>query len=150
MAVRALLDARQWGAATLTDVSTRQPFRIADLAGRTVFVEMMAIWCSNCRAQQARFQEALAQVDPTLVAYVVLTVDPGETADALARYRAQQGFTGIYAVAGREVSTALVEEFGPNAINPPSVPIVIVRPDGSIEFRAGPKSVAEILTAIRG
>lgn len=147
---RAALDALPWATSELVDVATGQPFRIADLAGRTIFIETMAIWCSNCRAQQARFRDALATLDPALVAYVVLTVDPGETADALARYRAEQGFTGSYAVAGRDVSAALVEAFGPNAINPPSVPVVIVRPDGSTEFSTGPKSAEEIVALVAG
>lgn len=147
---RAILESLPWAARTLTDVATGRAFRIADFAGRTVFVETMAIWCSNCRAQQARFREALGRLDPSLVAYVVLSVDPGETGEALERYRSEQGFLGTYAVAGREVSAALVEAFGPNAINPPSVPVVVVRPDGSVEFGTGPKSVEEILAAVGG
>lgn len=149
-AARAVLESKPWAVATLTDVETDRPFRIADFAGRTVFVEAMAIWCSNCRAQQARFRDALARLDPAVVAYVVLTVDPGETGEALARYKTQQGFTGTYAVAGREVAAALVAEFGPNAINPPAVPLVIVRPDGTIEFRTGAKSADEIVANVGG
>ncbi len=149
-AARAAIEARAWGAATLVDVETGAPFRIADFAGRTVFVESMAIWCTNCRAQQGRFREALAQLDPGEVAYVVLTVEQAETADALKAYKAQQGFTGMYAVAGREVAGALVADFGPNAINPPAVPLVLIRPDGTIEFRTGAESVEEILATVRG
>lgn len=149
-AARAVLEGKAWASTALTDVETGQPFRIADYAGKTIFVESMAIWCSNCRAQQARFRDALAQLDPAEVAYVVLSVDPGESGEDLARYKAQQSFTGTYAVAGREVAGALAAEFGPNAINPPSVPVVIVRPDGTLEFRTGPKSVDEIVATVRG
>lgn len=149
-AARSALEATAWATSELTDVATGRPFRIADFAGRTVFVETMAIWCSNCRGQQARFRDALASIDPARVAYVVLTVDPGETAQALDRYRAEQGFTGTYALAGSEVAAALVESFGPNAVNPPSVPVVIVRPDGSVEFTTGPKSVEEIVALVAG
>ncbi len=149
-AARAAIEARAWGSASLVDVETGATFRIADFAGRTVFIESMAIWCTNCRAQQGRFREALAQLDPTEVAYVVLTVDPSETADALKAYRAQQGFTGSYAVAGRDVAGALVADFGPNAINPPAVPLVLIRPDGTIEFRTGAESVEDILVTVRG
>lgn len=149
-AARAAIEGRAWGSATLTDVETGSAFRIADFAGRTVFIESMAIWCTNCRAQQGRFREALAQLDPAEVAYVVLTVDPSETADSLKAYEAQQGFTGTYAVAGREVAGALVAEFGPNAINPPAVPLVLIRPDGSIQFRTGAESVEDIIATVRG
>ena len=134
-----------WAAATLTDVSTGETFTIASLGGRTVFVEAMAIWCTNCRAQQGRFTEALASLDPDTVAYVVLTVDPGETADDLARYKAQRGFTGRYAVAGRDVSAALEAEFGANVLNPPTVPLVLISPTGDVSFHTGGESVDDIV-----
>ncbi len=139
------LAAHPWAAATLTDVSTGETFTIASLGGRTVFVEAMAIWCTNCRAQQGRFTEALASLDPDAVAYVVLTVDPGETADDLARYKAQRGFTGRYAVAGREVSAALEAEFGANVLNPPTVPLVLISPTGDVSFHTGGESVDDIV-----
>ena len=41
-----------WAQTELTDAATGQTFRIADLAGKTVIVEPMAIWCVNCLAQQ--------------------------------------------------------------------------------------------------
>jgi thiol-disulfide isomerase/thioredoxin len=146
----AALAERAWATAELTDVTTGEPFRIADLAGKTIFVESMAIWCTNCRQQQERFKEALAQLDPAEVAYVVLTVDPGESAEDLARYEADRGFTGQYAVAGTELSRALVADFGPNAINPPSVPLIHVTPGGEISFATGGESVDEILALARG
>jgi thiol-disulfide isomerase/thioredoxin len=141
----AALAGRAWATARLTDVATGDRFTIADFAGRTVFVETMAIWCSKCRAQQARFTEALARVDPASVAYVVLTVEPAETSEDLARYRAERGFTGRYAVAGRDVSAALADEFGANVLNPPSVPVIVVSPAGEVTFGTGGESVDDIV-----
>ena len=105
----------------------------------------MAIWCSNCRAQQGRFTEAFGQMAPGTAEYVVLTVDPSETAEDLARYKSERGFTGRYAVAGKELAKALDAEFGPNAINPPSVPVIFVSPTGEVEFSTGPESVEQIV-----
>jgi hypothetical protein len=139
-----------WATATLTDVETGESFRIADLAGRTVFVETMAIWCTNCRRQQGEFRSALERLDPDRVAYVVLTVDPGETSDALARYESDQGFHGRYAVAGRDVSAALEADFGATVLNPPSVPIIIIRPDGTVTFDGGPHSADDIVALATG
>ena len=144
------LAGRAWATAELTDVATGEPFTIADYAGKTIFVESMAIWCSNCRAQQGRFKEALAQLDPDTVAYVVLTVEAAETGEDLARYKESQGFTGTYAVAGTEVARALADDFGSNAINPPSVPLVLVTPDGEVTFKTGGESVDEIVTLAGG
>jgi thiol-disulfide isomerase/thioredoxin len=141
-----------WATATLTDVATGDTFRIADLAteGRTVFVEMMAIWCTNCRRQQGEFTDALGRLDPAQVAYVVLDVEPSETADQLAGYKDQQGFEGRYAIAGADVSRALVDEFGPNAINPPSVPKIVIGPDGSVSFETGAESSDDIVARVGG
>jgi thiol-disulfide isomerase/thioredoxin len=141
-----------WATATLTDVATGETFRIADLAtgGRTVFVEMMAIWCTNCRRQQGEFTDALARLDPARVAYVVLDVEPSETADQLAGYKDQQGFEGRYAIAGADVSRALVDEFGPNAINPPTVPKLVIGPDGSVSFETGAGSSDDIVARVGG
>ncbi len=144
------LSGRAWATAELTDVATGEPFTIADYAGKTIFVESMAIWCSNCRAQQGRFKEALARLDPATVAYVVLTVDPGESGEDLARYKESQGFTGTYAVAGADVSRALVDDFGSNAINPPRVPLIRVAPDGEVTFATGGESVDEIVKLAGG
>ncbi len=144
----AALASKPWANATLTDVETGETFTIGELAGKPLFIESMAIWCSNCRAQQGRFMEALGQVAPGTAEYVVLTVDPSETAEDLARYKAERGFTGRYAVAGKELARALEAEFGPNALNPPSVPVIFVSPTGEVEFSTGPESVEQIMEKV--
>ena len=149
-AARDALAAHPWATATLTDVSTGRTFTIADFAGRTVFVEAMAIWCTNCRAQQGRFTDALARVGADRVAYVVLTVDPSETADDLASYKAERGFVGTYAVAGRDVSAALKDEFGANVLNASTVPLIRISPAGEITFATGGESVDSIIAAVAG
>jgi len=144
-AAAAALASKPWANAPLTDVDTGETFTIAELAGKPLFIESMAIWCSNCRAQQGRFTEAFAQLAPGTAEYVVLTVDPSETAEDLARYKAERGFTGRYAVAGKELAKALDAAFGPNAINPPSVPVIFVSPTGEVEFSTGPEAVEQIV-----
>jgi hypothetical protein len=138
-----------WATATLTDVETGETFRIADLAteGRTVFVEAMAIWCSNCRRQMHEFTAALPQLDPARVDYVVVTTEPAETAEALAEYRRQQGFLGRFAVAGTTVSAALAADFGATILNPPSTPKLVIR-SGVPEFTTGHASAAEIIALV--
>ena len=139
-----------WAQAELTDVATGETFRIADLAGKAVILETMAIWCPNCLAQQADVQSALEELDPERVAYVVLDVDPNETADALAEYRARNGFTGTYAIAGRDVARGLSEEFGDQVLNPPSTPVILIGTDGRVTLTEfGHKSPAEIVALAR-
>ena len=145
-----MLDAHAWATATLTDVATGETFTIASLAGKPVFVEAMAIWCTNCRAQQGRFTEAFSRIPAGTAEYVVLTIDPSETADDLARYKADRGFTGHYAVAGKELSKALEAAFGPNVINAPSVPLIFISPSGEVTFSTGSESVDEIVAKAGG
>jgi hypothetical protein len=141
----AALAAHPWATETLTDVTTGETFTIAELAGKPLFIEAMAIWCTKCREQQARFTEALGRLPEGAAEYVVLTIDPSETAQDLARYEANRGFSGRYAVAGRELSRRLERAFGANVLNPPSVPLVFVSPSGEVEFRTGPEPVERIL-----
>ncbi len=128
----AVVLAQPWATAPLTDVATGETFRIADLAGKVVIVETMAIWCSNCRAQQGDVMTALEQLPTDDVVYVVLDVDPNEDAASLADYRVDNGFEGRYAIAGTEVARALAAEFGDQFLNPPSTPMLIIGTDGTV------------------
>ena len=137
---------RAWATAPLTDVASGEEFRIADLAGKVVILETMAIWCPSCRAQQGDVQEALARLPPDRVEYVVLDVDPSEDAASLAEYAAANGFKGRYAIAGTDVARALAADFGDQFLNPPSTPMLVIGGDGTVtptDF--GHKSVDEVV-----
>jgi thiol-disulfide isomerase/thioredoxin len=121
-----------WATALLTDVTTGETFRIADLAGKVVIIETMAIWCSNCRVQQDEAKTALARLPANSVVYVALDIDPNEDGPSLAAYREQNDLEGIYAIAGKDVARALAAEFGDQVLNPPSTPMIIVGTDGTV------------------
>ena len=143
--------AQAWASAELTDVATGEVFSIAGLAaaGKTIILETMAVWCTNCLGQQQRIEEALGRVDRSTVAYVVLTVDPSEDASRLAAYRAQHAFDGLYAVAGRDLSRALAADFGDQVLNPPSTPVVLISPSGRVTLTPfGGKSVDQIVSLV--
>jgi hypothetical protein len=143
---QAVLD-QAWATAELVDVATGEAFTIAELAaeGRPLILETMAVWCSNCLAQQKRIEEALERTGPDDAAYVVLTIDPSEDATLLARYRDQHGFAGTYAVAPRDVAQALAADFGDQVLNPPATPVVFISPAGRVTLTPyGPKSADDI------
>ena len=141
----AILD-QPWATMTLTNVTTGQPFRIADLvaSGKVVFLETMAIWCSNCKAQQVEATAAFKGLDPARVEWVAIDVESSETAEALARYREENGFPFTYVIADANLARALVAEFGDAVLSPPSVNIVVVGPDGTVLHLRGHKSVGDI------
>lgn len=141
----AVLD-QAWATASLVDVATGESFRIADLAGKVVILETMAIWCTNCRFQQASVEEALTRLPADRIVYVLLDVDPNADAESLAAYRTQHGYTGRYAIASAEVARALAADFGNQFLSPPSTPIVVVNADGTVtRTDFGQKSSEEIV-----
>jgi thiol-disulfide isomerase/thioredoxin len=141
---------QEWAAASLVDVSTGETFRIADHAGKVIILETMAIWCTNCRAQQRDVKTALGELPADSVSYIVLDVDPNEDGPSLAAYRDQQGFEGRYAIAGTAVARALAAEFGDQVLNPPSTPIVFIGTDGRVTLTEfGHKSPDEIVALAR-
>lgn len=148
----AALEAKAWATAPLTDARTGETFRVADLAGKVVFLESMAIWCTNCRAQQHEATSALEGLDPERVVWLAIDVDPSEQAPDLVAYANDQGFPHRYAIATPDVARALAAEFGDLVLSPPSVPIVIIGADGSVEASFGHQSVARIreIAAARG
>lgn len=122
----------------MTDVRTGQSVRVADLRGKVVLIEPMAIWCSNCRAQQEQVREALASVErPDDVVMISLDVDPNEVAPDLAEYAEQHAFDWHFAVATRDLSRELVQAFDDLVLSPPSTPKIFIAPDGSSELSYG-------------
>ena len=137
---------RPWATATLIDVTTGDPFRIADLvaSGKVVFLETMAIWCSNCRAQQVEATTAFEELDPEQVVWVAIDVESSETAEALARYREQNAFPFTYAIADADYARALVADFGDIVLSPPSVNIIAIGTDGRVTHLRGHKNADEL------
>jgi cytochrome oxidase Cu insertion factor (SCO1/SenC/PrrC family) len=127
--------AEAWRTATLTDVLTGEDFRIADLRGKVVAIETMAIWCINCRVQQTAVVDALDELDSPDVIYVSLDVDPNERAGDLAEYARQFGFDWRFAIASPDVARSLAMTFGDQVLSPPSTPLIVLGRDGQVVER---------------
>lgn len=139
-----------WQTMTLVNAITGESFTLADLAGKTVVVEPMATWCTNCRRQLGNLQEAQAQLGDD-VAYVALSVETTLSASDLAAYAQETGFNFTFAVLTPELLQALAAEFGQTIANPPSTPHFIIRPDGSFtSLTTGFESADELVAKIQG
>ncbi|MDI6901623.1 MAG: hypothetical protein QMC79_08040 [Anaerosomatales bacterium] len=80
-----------------------------------------------CKAQQGILDDLLAEDRGT----VLIAIDTDQNEDeALIRdaWRAR-GLTERVAIAPRAMTEALVQQFGPDIVNPPSAPIVLVTAD---------------------
>jgi thiol-disulfide isomerase/thioredoxin len=120
-----------WQTLPLVNARTGETFTFADFAGKTVFVEPMATWCTNCRQQLGNVNSARAQVSADQVVFVALSVETNITAADLAQYADQNGFDWVFAVMTPEVLGELTNAFGRTITNPPSTPHFIIRPNGS-------------------
>lgn len=130
-----------WYEATLTDVLTDETFRIADFE-RPVLLEPFAVWCSNCQRQQEEMIDFHEAVGDDVVS-ISINVDANEDAQRVREHAARHGFDWRYVVAPTAVSEALVDQFGSSIVNPPSVPMVLVCPDGLVDrLKDGHKETA--------
>ena len=74
-----------WQTLELADVATGKNFKLADYHGKTVYVELMATWCPNCRKQlgfvnaaKKKLEEAGVQVKSRKPGSVSVHVRPAE------------------------------------------------------------------------
>jgi len=138
-----------WLALELTDARTGDVFTLGDFAGRTVFVEPMATWCSSCRRQMTVLRDVIAGLDPDAFAFVGLSVETALAPADLARYADAQGFGWTFAVATPELLRALTASFGFSVANPPATPHFIVRSDGTVgELSTGFRNAEQLVAAL--
>lgn len=133
----------------LTDVRSGETFTLGELtAAGPILLEPMAVWCSNCRAQQHEVKRAHETGDFQSVS---LDVDLSESPDALATYADREGFDWRFAMADASLYRLLQERFGVAVTNPPSTPLIVIEQGGTIrplEFGRGTRSVAQLLAEI--
>lgn len=133
-------------AISLTDVRSGETFTLAELAADgPVLLEPMAVWCSNCRAQQQEVLRAHEVADFTSVS---LDVDLSESPEELAAYADREGFDWPFAMADAELYRLLQDRFGVAATYPPSTPLVVIERDGTVrplEFGQGIRSAEQLV-----
>ena len=126
-----MMDLPAWQTMPLTDARTGETFTLADYVGKTVFVETMATWCTNCRQQLGNVKSAVANADIDQVVFIAISVETDLAAETLAQYAEDNGFGWTFAVASPDLVRALADTFGPTIANPPATPHFLIHPDGS-------------------
>jgi hypothetical protein len=115
-----------WLDVELTDAASGETFTLASLAGAVVAIEPMAIWCSNCKAQQNNVKSAYGDIADAGVTYISLGIDPGENADSLAKYAERNGYEWTFVTSPTELSRGLTDLFGPQILSAPSTPLIVL------------------------
>ncbi len=140
-----------WTNLELVNARTGETFTFADFAGKTVFVEPMATWCTNCLSQQRRIKDVVGELSPDEFVIMSLSVETNLSAEDLAEYSTRHEFDWTFAVASNDLLTALVDEFGRSVSSPPSVPHFTITADGTAgNFTTGSKSGEDFLAYVRG
>lgn len=141
--------AATWLDIELTDAASGERFTLASLAGGVVAIEPMAVWCSNCKAQQDNVKQAYADIAAAGVTYISLGIDPGEDPAALARYAERRGYGWTFVQSSTEFSRALDDLFGPQVLSAPSTPLIVLDASGEVAFQDfgfhGPDQLLDIL-----
>lgn len=120
-----------WQQLPLIDARTGASFTLADFAGKTVYVEPMATWCSNCRQQLTVVRDVQATLADSSVVFVALSVETTLPAADLAAYADAAGFPWTFAVITPDLLRELTDVFGRTVTNPPATPHFIIGPDGT-------------------
>jgi thiol-disulfide isomerase/thioredoxin len=135
-----MIETHAWGSAELVNARTGEPFKIADYAGKPIYIETFATWCPNCQKQLTAINEA--QMKSPEVVYIALSVEGDITDQALTKYADDNSFANIiFAKATSEVLESLVMEFGADITNPPSTPHFFISSTGE---------ASELITGIEG
>jgi cytochrome oxidase Cu insertion factor (SCO1/SenC/PrrC family) len=121
-----------WLDIELTDAATGETFTVASLKGEPVALEPMAIWCTNCKAQQDNVRQVYADVQAAGIRYISLGIDPNEAPAALARYAERREYPWTFAQSSNQFSRALSDDFGPQILSPPSTPLILINADGEV------------------
>ena len=137
-----------WQSLEIVDVDG-VPFTLADCIGTPVLVELFATWCSNCRQQLPKTQEAAVTMGDQ-AEVIALSVETDLDPQAVAEYAEVNEFPDIrFAVLTPELLAAFVEEFGNAAANPPSTPKIVIDANGTAgELTTGQESTDELVAQL--
>lgn len=143
-------DRISWKAYPLTDLQGKGNFSVNQFAGKPVLVTVQSVACPPCIIQLNR---QLAEIDRIpgvregTIIVISLDLDPAGDSGFIASYHDQINFTGYSAHSPDDLTLDLFHTFGPFAVDPATVPVILVCPDGhDLLLTAGVKT-AEILNA---
>jgi cytochrome oxidase Cu insertion factor (SCO1/SenC/PrrC family) len=135
-----------WLDLPLTDARTGASFSLGSFAGKTVYVEPMATWCTTCPIQLDIVRDVQAQVDPDRYVFIALSVETDLASGDLAAYADQKQWPWMFAVMSPELLQQLSGTYGLTVANPPSTPHFVIDPDGTAsELSTGIHPVQDII-----
>ncbi|MHB1355534.1 MAG: hypothetical protein ACYCZF_06120 [Anaerolineae bacterium] len=95
--------------------------------------------------------DSLLTERPNEFTVVAIDIDVNEDADLLrSRAKDYQGSSVLWVISPKELTDALVTEFGPDVITPPTAPIIVISSDQTRAWLMprGKKSAADLSAAL--
>ena len=111
-----------WRTTVLTDIRTGETFTI-DQFDKPILLESFAVWCPTCTKQQWEIRDLHKEVGDAVVS-ISLNTDPNEDREKVLQHITANNFD--YAIAPREVTQSLIDEFGITVVNAPSAPVILI------------------------
>jgi hypothetical protein len=132
-----------WMKMQLKDINSEASYTLGDFKGKSVLVESFAVWCPLC-TQQQKESKKLHDSGSSIIS-ISLGTDPNEEERIVKEHTQENGFTWRYSVSPKELTQALIDEFGSGVVNAPAVPVILICPDQSTRLlKRGVKSASKL------
>ena len=119
-----------WMDIELKDIRTQKTFQVSDFKGQKILVESFAVWCPLCTLQQEEIRKLHQELGDSFVS-ISLDTDPNEDEARVIEHLDRNGFDWLYAIAPKELTQQLIDQFGVGIINAPAAPVLLVCEDQS-------------------
>ena len=137
-----------WRTTELTDIRTVETFTI-DQFNKPIILESFAVWCPTCTKQQWEIRDLHKEIGDKAIS-ISLDTDPNEDRETVLNHLTANNFDWYYAIAPKEVTQSLIDEFGVTVANAPSAPVIIIDTNKEARLlRNGVKSSAELKGELR-
>jgi len=117
--------AADWINMELIDVATGESFKVSDFSDKPILLESFAVWCPTCTRQQRITKSLHDEVGDEIVA-ISIDTDPNEDNARVLKHINDNGFNWYYAVAPIAFTQSMIDQFGVDIVNAPSVPMVLI------------------------
>ncbi|MCZ2094964.1 MAG: redoxin family protein [Anaerolineae bacterium] len=138
-----------WATMRLTNAATGAAFALADFAGKTVYVGVMATDCDDCLTQQREVRTSREQLGEGDFVYVSLSVEPSDTTASLAEYAVRENFPWVFAVAPPDMIRDLVTQFGSAITDTAATPHFVISSSGAVsQLSTGQHTVEQLVAQL--
>lgn len=117
-----------WKNIELKDSRTDKSYKISDFKGKTILLESFAVWCPLCLKQQQIIQQLEQQSSGDIIS-ISLDTDPNEEQEIVKQHAISNNFAWYFSVSPKQMTDALINEFGLSIVHAPSTPVILICAD---------------------